>query len=290
MNTPQIYIGTTGWAYPESYPVFYPKKQTKFFNWLRYYSDYFNVVEVNTTFYQFLKPQNIDDWLHKINDVPDFSFIIKLHQIFTHKRKISHADIKATQEILDILQQSERLAGLLIQFPYSFECSDVNILYMKMIIDLFSSYTKFIEVRHPSWKNKKAKTITFCSVDLPQVGDSIPFMPGVSNNISYLRFHGRNKEGWNYSIKNSRNFTNFDPTVDRYEYYYSTGELLEISQQIKKQVYDKAKKIFIIWNNHPHIDAVSNALELRSMLNEDHKVRIPKTILNVYPRLNRAAV
>ena len=280
-QTPQLYVGTTGWAYPESYPIFYPKKQTKFFDWLRYYSDYFNVVEVNTTFYQFLKPKNIEDWLTKLNDVEDFSFIIKLHQYFTHRRQITHSDIKATQEVLDILQKSERLAGVLIQFPYSFECSEVNILYLKVIIDLFINYPKFIEVRHPSWKNKKAKTITFCSVDLPQVGDSIPFKPSVSNDMSYLRFHGRNKKGWTHSIKYFRNIEKMDPTIDRYEYYYSTGELLEISQQIKKETYDKAKKIFVILNNHPHIDAVSNALELYSMLNEDHKVKIPKNILSI---------
>lgn len=290
MKTPQIYVGTTGWAYPESYPVFYPKKQTKFFDWLRYYSDYFNVVEVNTTFYQFLKPQNIDDWLTKINDVPDFSFIIKLHQNFTHRRQISNSDIRATQTVLDILQKSGRLAGLLIQFPYSFECSEKNILYLKMLVEVFDIFTKFIEVRHPSWKNKKAKTITFCSVDLPQVGDSIPFVPGLSNNMSYLRFHGRNKDGWLHSIKYFRNIERMDPTVDRYEYYYSTGELLEISQQIKNKLYDKAKKIFIILNNHPHIDAVSNALELYSMLSENHKIKIPKNILSIYPRLNRIAV
>ena len=51
---PQLFIGTSGWAYPSWKPGFYPEKlaQTKF---LPYYASQLNTVEVNLTFRQLLK-------------------------------------------------------------------------------------------------------------------------------------------------------------------------------------------------------------------------------------------
>jgi len=48
---------------------------------------------------------------------------------------------------------------------------------------------------------------------------------------------------------------------------------------------DAVKKVFIIFNNHPHGNAVANALELLNMLMERIKVKVPDTTLKAYPRL-----
>ena len=55
MESPKIYIGTAGWSYKDWQPNFYPKTQSKDFDWLEYYSEFFNTVEVNSTYYTFLK-------------------------------------------------------------------------------------------------------------------------------------------------------------------------------------------------------------------------------------------
>src|SRR5438045_3276575 len=49
----QLFVGTSGWAYPSWKPAFYPEKlaQTKF---LTYYASQLNTVEVNLTFRQLL--------------------------------------------------------------------------------------------------------------------------------------------------------------------------------------------------------------------------------------------
>ncbi|MBK7106574.1 MAG: DUF72 domain-containing protein [Ignavibacteriae bacterium] len=54
MQTPKLYVGTAGWSYKDWVPNFYPFDQSKDISWLTYYSRYFNMVEVNSTYYTYL--------------------------------------------------------------------------------------------------------------------------------------------------------------------------------------------------------------------------------------------
>jgi uncharacterized protein YecE (DUF72 family) len=284
MKTPKLYIGTAGWSYKDWVPSFYPKQQSKNFDWLRFYSQYFNFVEVNSSYYTYLSPKVVETWLHKTEDVNDFLFTIKLHQDFTHKRKFTEEQIKAVQYNLNMLKQEERLGGLLIQFPYSFDFNDANVDYLRRLVEVFDGYEKFVEVRHKSWNNKKAKTITFCTIDQPQIGEAIEFDPIVGNKTAYIRFHGRNEEAWKKSLGNFGKKQTYEQQSARYEYLYTPGELTVISQKIK-EIYDKVKKIFVVMNNHPNGDAVANAFELLYLLKEQTKIKMPETIVKAYPRL-----
>ena len=45
---PKYNIDTVGWSYKDWIPSFYPKNQYDEFDWLQFYSHYFNCVEVIT--------------------------------------------------------------------------------------------------------------------------------------------------------------------------------------------------------------------------------------------------
>ena len=286
LNVPKLYFGTAGWSYKDWMPSFYPYNQSKDFDWLEFYSDYFNVVEVNSSFYTFINPHTIEEWVIKTSKSDEFLFTIKLHQNFTHIRNFNESNIKSVRNNLDILTKEERLGGLLIQFPYSFECNSGNIEYMRKIISLFEGYERFVEIRHGSWKNKRAKTVTFCSVDQPQLGNEIEFKPNFNNDTAYLRFHGRNESAWLASIKNINSKQSYDEQNARYDYLYSPGEIVEISLNVK-EIFDKVKKIFVIMNNHPHGNATANAFELMHLLKNRMNVNMPETVLSAFPRLKR---
>lgn len=283
-NHPQLYIGTAGWTYQDWMPSFYPCSQSKEMSWLRYYAKYFNVVEVNSSYYTYLDPRIVNSWLRQLEDVENFLFTVKLHQDFTHGRIYTKEQTKAVQQNLDMLKESERLGGLLLQFPYSFDCTDSNIEYLAGLINLFENYPKFVEVRHASWQNKKASTVTFCTIDQPQLGSSIEFKPIAGNDAAYIRFHGRNRGAWAKSLGNFGKKQTYEEQSSRYKYLYSPGELVEIDQKIR-EIFDKVKKVFVIMNNHPGGDAVANAFELLHLLNERIKINMPPTIVKAYPRL-----
>src|SRR5258707_7463308 len=86
---PQLYVGTSGWAYPSWKPAFYPEKlaQKRFLN---YYASKLNAVEVNYSFRQLVKETTIQNW---IAETPDhFRFTIKAHQVLTHIKRLKDTD------------------------------------------------------------------------------------------------------------------------------------------------------------------------------------------------------
>ena len=289
MSSPKIHIGTAGWDYKDWIPGFYAKNKSSGFDWLEFYSEYFNTVEVNSTYYTYLNPKIVEGWLDKTKNNDDFIFIIKLHQDFTHKRYYSREQIQKVKFNLDILAAQEKLAGILIQFPYSFECNSGNIEYLRKLISDFEEYNKFVEIRHNSWKNKKASTITFCTIDQPVIGKAIEFSPVVGNNSAYIRFHGRNEDAWKMSLANFGKKQTYNQQSERYNYLYSPGELAEIERKIK-EIFDQIKQVFIIANNHPNGNAVVNAFELMHLLGADEKISIPEATISQFPRVKKIAL
>lgn len=290
-----FYIGTAGWSYKDWVPSFYPKQQSGGFDWLQFYAHYFNCVEVNSTYHTYLSPKVVEGWIRKVEDSDNFIFNIKLHQDFTHKRIFDEENIKGVRYNLDLLRKAERLGGLLLQFPYSFSFDEISITHISKLKDIFPDINCFVEVRHSSWRNKKAydffkeSDLTFCTIDQPQVGQAIPFKPIVTNNKAYIRFHGKNVEAWKKSISSFGQPQTYEEQSSRYKYLYSPGELIEFMQEIKS-IENKVKEIHIIMNNHPQGDAVANAFELIHLLEEKDKVDMPNTIVKAYPRLREIIV
>lgn len=292
---PKYNIGTAGWSYKDWVPNFYPKNQSGGFDWLQFYSHYFNCVEVNASYYAYLSPRIVEGWIKKVSDADDFIFHIKLHQDFTHKRKFDEQSIKAVRYNLDLLKKSERLGGLLIQFPYSFPFDGSSVEHIKKLRDIFADISCFVEVRHSSWHNDlafelfKENDLTFCTIDQPQIGQAIEFEPIITNDKAYIRFHGRNVEAWKNSLSNFGKKQTYEEQSSRYSYLYSPGELIEIEQKIKS-IQNKVKEVNVIMNNHPQGDAVANAFELIHLLEEKDKVEMPATIIKAYPRLEEILI
>ena len=287
---PKYHIGTAGWSYKDWVPSFYPKNQSAGFDWLQFYSHYFNCVEVNSTYYTYISPKIVEGWIKKVIDAEDFLFTVKLHQDFTHKKDFDQQKVKAVSDNLDSLAKAERLGGLLIQFPYSFSFDNTTADYVRKLRDIFQTFNCFVEVRHKSWVKKEALemfkklNLTYCTIDQPQIGEAIPFEPIITNDKAYLRFHGRNVKAWLQSINNYGKQQSYEEQSERYKYLYSPGELVEIDQKIKS-IQEKVKEIYVIMNNHPQGDAIANAFELIHLLEEKSKVQMPSTIVKAYPRL-----
>ncbi|HSD62532.1 MAG TPA: DUF72 domain-containing protein [Ignavibacteriaceae bacterium] len=290
----KYHIGTAGWSYKDWVPAFYPKAQSGGFDWLRFYANYFNCVEVNASYYTYISPKTVKGWIEKVSDSDDFLFTIKLHQDFTHKRDFDEDKIRAVRYNLEMLSKAERLGGLLIQFPYSFSFNEASAEYVRRLREIFENYNCFVEIRHSSWNNKnvydllRKLNITLCTIDQPQIGQAVQFEPVITNDIAYIRFHGRNTEAWMKSIKNFGKEQTYEEQSSRYQYLYTPGELVEIEQQIK-MIQEKVKEVYVIMNNHPQAEGVANAFELIHLLEEKDKVEMPPTIIKAFPRLGEFA-
>src|SRR5207248_3244724 len=122
----QLFVGTSGWAYPSWKPAFYPEKlaQTKF---LTYYASQLNTVEVNFTFRQLLKDTTVQKWIDQTP--PNFRFGVKAHQVITHIKRLKGADefVKRFMGTIEPLERAGKLGPILFQLPPNLKC-DVPLL------------------------------------------------------------------------------------------------------------------------------------------------------------------
>jgi len=81
----QIYVGTSGWAYPSWKPRFYPATVAarKF---LEHYAARLTSVEVNYTFRSIVRAEQLAGWLAATG--PDFRFSFKAPATITHIRRL----------------------------------------------------------------------------------------------------------------------------------------------------------------------------------------------------------
>ena len=85
---PQLYAGTSGFAYPAWKPAFYPAKlaAAKF---LGYYASRLNSVEINYTFHRLPAAKTLENWVAQTTD--GFLFTPKAHERITHQMKLREA-------------------------------------------------------------------------------------------------------------------------------------------------------------------------------------------------------
>ena len=61
----KIKFGTAGWDYKDWVGSFYPK-QLKRTRYLAYFSKYFDIVEINSTFYNLPNQATVSKWLNQV--------------------------------------------------------------------------------------------------------------------------------------------------------------------------------------------------------------------------------
>src|SRR5579863_5817819 len=144
----QLYVGTSGWAYPTWKPAFYPEKlaQKKFLN---FYASKLNAVEVNYTFRQLVKESTVQNW---IADTPEhFRFTIKAHQVLTHIKRLKSADefLMRFMGTLEGLERAGRLGPVLFQLPPNFKIDTV--VLAEFLKCLPRTVRAAFEFRNASW-------------------------------------------------------------------------------------------------------------------------------------------
>jgi uncharacterized protein YecE (DUF72 family) len=266
INQAKLYIGTSGWSYPKGEGTwtgyFYPKGKV---NELEYYSQFFNTVEINSSFY---RPPNVGYVYNWVKRVPkDFVFTVKLWQKFTHPKMYKEAtgeDAVIIQEDVDLFERSidplvkyDKLGALLAQFPPSFKNDGYGQHMLTGIINKFAQYRLAVELRHVSWSDDKntaqllkENNVSWVQIDEPKFKTSIAEEMPITSDMAYFRFHGRNAEMWWKG-----------DTETRYNYLYSANEISELTEKVKAAA-EQTKLLFAFFNNHWRGYAPRNAVDM----------------------------
>jgi uncharacterized protein YecE (DUF72 family) len=284
--TGRILAGVAGWSYPDWAGIVYPARRSRHFHELAYLAQYFDTVEINTSFYQPLRPALAEQWLERVAGNPRFTFTAKLWQKFTHESGATPADERAVRQGFASLLSAGKLAAVLLQFPHSFHHTPENAAILEERLGRFADHPLVVEVRHSSWNHDefyallKERHAGFCNLDQPLVGRAMAPSERVTSEIGYVRLHGRRYDTW---------FSD-DPTLprhERYNYLYGGEELAGWAARIRK-VARQARTTFVIANNHFQGKSAVNALQLMNLLTEE-KIRVPEPLRHHYPLLDAIA-
>jgi uncharacterized protein YecE (DUF72 family) len=183
----QVYIGSSGWSYPDWKGVFYPLNLS-IRNYLSYYANHFNTLEINSTFYHFPTAKSVHAWKQQVPDT--FKFSLRVSRLITHTQRMKQVQepLQRFYGLQEILQ--DKLGYFLSQFPASFRCSEENIKQLLSQVDPL--YHHVMEFPHPSWWKDQVvhrlqeHHIIFCTVS----GFGLPEELIATQGVAYIRFHG----------------------------------------------------------------------------------------------------
>ncbi|MDQ1404929.1 MAG: hypothetical protein QOG55_558 [Acidobacteriaceae bacterium] len=113
-SEPKIYLGTSAFTAAGWQGTFYPP-EIKSKDYLSYYAQHFDTVEVNSTLYGCPSPRTVENWAAKTPD--NFIFSIKTPRSITHDKILANCDAEL-EEFLSIMEiLGPKLGPILFQFP-----------------------------------------------------------------------------------------------------------------------------------------------------------------------------
>jgi uncharacterized protein YecE (DUF72 family) len=276
-------VGPAGWNYKDWEGIVYPAARRGSFDALSYLSDYFDTIEINSSFYYPPRPKDVAGWVQRVRNNPHFKFTAKAWQ------RISHAPAGEDESSLPAacdevrrsmapLVEAGILGALLIQFPWRFRCSPENQEHLGKLFRLLSDFPLALEVRHGSWNCEpfydflRETKVAFCNVDQPLIGDSLKPGEVATAPLGYFRLHGRNYENW---------FREGAGRDARYDYLYTKSEVHRLSSQIRC-VQQSTEETYAVTNNHFRGQALVNAIEILEELDATPPA-VPPMLAAAYP-------
>ena len=276
----RIHVGTAGWSYRDWEGVFYPKPHPPGFDPLTYIAQYFDVVEVNSTFYRPVEPDVARRWIDRVAESPEFRFTAKLSRRFTHERDtaFTRSEVATVRRGFRPMHDAGKLGAVLLQYPWSFRRNEENRMWLDDVTGAFEEFPLVVEVRHVSWavpefyEELTERGIGFVNIDQPLFKNSVKPSSTATSAVGYVRIHGRNYREW---------FRKDAGPIARYDYLYSPAELDSWATRTKEVAESGAEDVYAITNNHYRGQAGVNALQLLSMV-RDEPVAAPEPLYAQY--------
>jgi uncharacterized protein YecE (DUF72 family) len=217
----KVYVGCAKWGRAEWVGKMYPPK-TKERNFLDYYVQHFNSIELNATHYKLYGAKAIQKWADKAGD-RDFKFCPKMHQGVTHKGKLNDRKFLLNEFLRAVVAFEKHLGPILIQVSERFSPKRKDELY-DFLKSLPTDLNFFMEVRHPGWfANEEIRHELFSTLSEINIGAVITDTADrrdcahmhLTIPIAFIRFVGNSLH--------KTDFSRIDDWVGRVKYWLDNG-------------------------------------------------------------------
>jgi uncharacterized protein YecE (DUF72 family) len=294
-----ILVGTSSWTDKTLLESgWYPPEVTSAEDRLKYYASRFRLVEVDSSYYGLPSRRNAELWAERSPkeftfNIKAFSLMTHhpaqvralpkdlrdavpedKHSVYPRDLDPSVIDVvfEMFREALMPLHSAGKLGCVLFQFPEWFMPSRANKSYVEGLPERLPDYRCAIEFRRASWMDTpehQERTLAWLSelnlpyvcVDMPQgfPSSTPPVVAATADDLSVVRFHGRNTETWK-----RKGIT----VAERFNYLYEESELREWQPKLF-DLAAETKRTHVLFNNCYRDKGVRNAAQLAALL-ADH--------------------
>ena len=153
-----ILIGCSGWSYADWSGPFYPEGMASG-EYLGWYADRFQIVEVDSTFYRVPSKGMIQGWREKTPK--GFLFALKVPQVITHQKQLRGCEADVDEFVDAILPLGDKLFAALLQLGYFNRGAFASLDEFLDVLDPFLARWPHdrvplaVEIRNPRWVGPK---------------------------------------------------------------------------------------------------------------------------------------
>ena len=257
----KISTGCQGWNYDDwttkagGDTVFYPRG-TRSTEMLAVYSQIFDTIEVDSTFYAIPPASSIESWYKKTPD--NFTFSLKMPQEITHEHALRASSFEITDEFCERIKDlKEKLGVVLIQLAPQFEASKENAQNLRKFLERLPREIRFaVEFRERQWmidwtfQELEKNSVALCLTEGNWIPRELMFgaIEKLKTDFSYVRFMGE------------RDLTAFDKI-----YRHMDANLQIWKEEIEKI---QAKEIFVYFSNFYEGHAPASVNKLKKLLGQ----------------------
>jgi uncharacterized protein YecE (DUF72 family) len=272
-----VRIGTCSFADEALTKSWYPRGIKSGAARLEYYSERFDTVEIDSTYYSLPVAERTERWaavtppgfvFHVKAFAPMTRHPVRLEQLPPDLRGAVEADdrgrvARVPSEIrgevfarfraaLEPLRRAEKLGGVLMQFPPYIVPRPESIAYLEWAKGQLGGDEMLVEFRHASWLDDEQRDRTlglleeigasYVAVDAPRTGgrNVLPTVIAATGDVAYVRMHGRNAKTWNRRGGSA---------AERFDYLYRPEELREWIEPLDRLA-QAAGQVYVLFNTN----------------------------------------
>ena len=240
-----VYVGTSGWTYPEWLGPFYPA-DSKPQDWLQYYARYFRAVEIDSTYSTVPARSVVAGW--KENTPPGFIFAAQVPGIITHQKVMKDCQHELTTFLNSLELLGDRLGPLLLQFPYFNKNTFASRAQFDKLLQPFlktlpTEFKFAVEIRNKNWiswdflellRDHSVAFVVVAQAWMPSIDVLARALDLLCGDFFYARFIGDRKE----------------VTTQRWDNLSEdkTSELTVWIEELKK-IADRASQTYVFFSN-----------------------------------------
>jgi uncharacterized protein YecE (DUF72 family) len=179
-----LWVGTSGYNYPEWKGTFYPAKISSA-EMLPYYAARFSTVEINNTFYRMPTEKLVAGWSEATPE--QFKLTLKAPKRITHDKRLADC-ADSTQRFLEVAATlGSKLGVLLFQLPPNFK---KDLARLDAFLETLPAGVRAaFEFRNPGWLDDdvyarlKAKGVALCVADSEKLSTPVE----ITADYAYFR-------------------------------------------------------------------------------------------------------